>query len=177
MYGIETEDRVTALASALSYWVFRCRDKGKSPAMGLKTWEYFQSSIQNAAIPSRNIDDYIENLAKKLIVAHLNPKEWTRIIAPKQVILRATVNDDGSMEEIQQKDCDQNIDLWWLGWNDILAKLKYTHGISDRHILSLCKSKPHIITTFCRVRFESDRALNIPEETENTLDVEATINA
>jgi hypothetical protein len=173
MYGIETEDKTTALASALSYWVFRCRDKGKSHAMGLKTWEYFQSSIQNAAIPSRNIDDYIENLAKKLIVAHLNPKEWTRIIAPKQVVLRATVNDDGSMGDIQQIDSDQNIDLWWLGWNDILAKLKHTHGISDRHILNMCKSKPHVITTFCRVRFESDRALNIPEETENTLDVEA----
>ncbi len=141
------------------------------------TWEYFQSSIQNAAIPSRSIDDYIENLAKKLIVAHLNPKEWTRIIAPKQVVLRATVNDDGSMGDIQQIDSDQNIDLWWLGWNDILAKLKYTHGISDRHILNMCKSKPHVITTFCRVRFECDRALNIPEETENTLDVEATINA
>ena len=60
MYGIDSEDSVTALASALSYWVFRCRDKAKSPAMGLKTWEYFQSSIKNAAIPSRNIDDYIE---------------------------------------------------------------------------------------------------------------------
>jgi len=174
MYGIGTEDRVTALASALSYWVFRCRDKGKSPAMGLKTWEYFQSSIQNAAIPSRSIDDYIENLAKKLIVAHLNPKEWTRIIAPKQVILRASVNEDGSMGDIQQIDSDQH--LQWLGWQDILNSLK-PEGISDRHILSLCKSKPHIITTFCRVRFESDRALNIPEETENTLDVEATINA
>ena len=93
------------------------------------------------------------------------------------MVLRATVNDDGSMGDIQQIDSDQNIDLWWLGWNDILAKLKYTHGISDRHILNMCKSKPHVITTFCRVRFECDRALNIPEETENTLDVEATINA
>ena len=80
MYGIDTDDKVTALASALSYWVFRCRDKAKSPAMGLKTWEYFQSSIQNAAIPSRDIDSYLENLCKKLIVSHLNPKEWTRII-------------------------------------------------------------------------------------------------
>lgn len=170
MYGIETEDKATAIASALSYWVFRCRDKGKSPAMGLKTWEYFQSSIQNAAIPSRSIDDYIENLAKKLIVAHLNPKEWTRIIAPKQVILRASVNDDGSMGDIQQMDSDQH--LQWLGWQDILNSLK-PEGISDRHILNMCKSKPHVITTFCRVRFECDRALNIPEETENTLDVEA----
>tara|TARA_R110002126_G_scaffold114384_1_gene252973 strand:- start:1081 stop:1602 length:522 start_codon:yes stop_codon:yes gene_type:complete len=170
MYGIETEDKATALASALSYWVFRCRDKGKSPAMGLKTWEYFQSSIQNAAIPSRNIDDYIENLAKKLIVAHLNPKEWTRIIAPKQVILRASVNDDGSMGDIQQIDSDQH--LQWIGWQDILNSLK-PEGIGDRHILNMCKAKPHVITTFCRVRFECDRALNIPEETENTLDVEA----
>lgn len=174
MYGIETKDKPAALSSALSYWVFRCRDKSKSPAMGLKTWEYFQSSIQNAAIPSRNIDDYIENLSKKLIVNHLNPKEWTRIIAPRQVILRASVNEDGSMADIQQMDSDQH--LQWLGWQDILNSLK-PEGIGDRHILNMCKSKPHVITTFCRVRFECDRALNIPEETENTLDVEVTIDA
>ena len=173
MYGIETEDKATAIASALSYWVFRCRDKAKSPAMGLKTWEYFQSSIQNAAIPSRSIDDYIENLAKKLIVAHLNPKEWTRIIAPKQVILRASINEDGSMGDIQQIDSDQH--LQWIGWQDILNSLK-PEGIGDRHILNMCKSKPHVITTFCRVRFECDRALNIPDEPE-TLDVEVTVNA
>lgn len=173
MYGIETEDKPTALASALSYWVFRCRDKGKSPAMGLKTWEYFQSSIQNAAIPSRNIDDYIENLAKKLIVNHLNPKEWTRIIQPNQVILRASVNADGSMGDIQQVDSDQS--LQWFGWQQILESLK-PEGIGDRHILKICREKPHIITTFCRVRFESDRALNIPDEPETTLDVES-INA
>ena len=173
MYGIETEDKATALASALSYWVFRCRDKAKSPAMGLKTWEYFQSSIKNAAIPSRDIDDYIEALTNKLIVAHLNPKEWTRIVSPNQVILRASVNLDGSMGDIQQVDSDQS--LQWLGWQDILNSLK-PEGIGDRHILNMCKSKPHIITTFCRVRFECDRALNIPDEPE-TLDVEVTINA
>lgn len=170
MYGIDSEDSVTALASALSYWVFRCRDKAKSPAMGLKTWEYFQSSIKNAAIPSRNIDDYIEALTNKLIVAHLNPKEWTRIISPNQVILRANVNADGGLDDIKQIDSDQS--LQWLGWMDILDTLKL-QGIGERHILNACRSKPHIITTFCRVRFECDRALNIPEETENTLDVEA----
>ena len=111
-------------------------------------------------------------VAKKLIVAHLNPKEWTRIIAPKQVILRASVNDDGSMGDIQQMDSDQH--LQWLGWQDILNSLK-PEGISDRHILNMCKAKPHVITTFCRVRFECDRALNIPEET--ALDVEVTIDA
>ena len=149
MYGIETEDRVTALAAALSYWAFRCRDKAKSPAMGLKTWEYFQSSIQNAAIPSRNIDDYLENIAKKLIVPHLNPREWTRIITGQTA--------------------------QWVGWQDILNSLK-SEGISDRHILKMCREKSHIITTFCRVRFESDRAQNIPDESE-ALDVEVTIDA
>jgi hypothetical protein len=169
MYGIEVNDKTTALACALSYWVFRCRDKAKSPAMGLKTWEYFQSSIQNSAIPSRNIDDYIENLAKKLVVAHLNPKEWTRIVSPNQVILRASMNEDGSIGEIQQIDSDRH--LQWLGWQDILSSLK-PQGIGDRHILNLCKSKPHVIATYCRIRFESDRALNIPEEPETALDVE-----
>ena len=83
-------------------------------------------------------------------------------------------NEDGSMADIQQMDSDQH--LQWLGWQDILNSLK-PEGIGDRHILNMCKSKPHVITTFCRVRFECDRALNIPEETENTLDVEVTIDA
>lgn len=173
MFGISTNDKSTAIATAISYWVFRCRDKNKSPAMGLKTWEFFQNSIQNAAIPSRNLDDYIENLCKKLIVNHLTPKEWTRIIAPNQVILRASVNSDGSMGEIQQIDSDQHLQ-WW-GWQDILNSLK-PEGIQDRHILNVCKSKPHIIATFSRIRFESDRALNIPDEPE-TLDVGATVDA
>ena len=169
MYGIDTDDKVTALASALSYWVFRCRDKARSPAMGLKTWEYYQSSIQNAAIPSRDIDSYLENLCKRLIVPHLNPKEWTRIIAPSQVVMRASVNADGSMGDIQQRDSDQH--LVWLGWQDILNQLK-PEGIADRHILAICRSKPHVITTFCRVRFEVDKALNTPD----TIEVE-TIDA
>ncbi|MFN8992993.1 MAG: hypothetical protein ACK5X3_04925, partial [Pseudomonadota bacterium] len=87
-----------------------------------------------------------------------------------QVILRANVNAEGGLDDIKQIDSDQS--LQWLGWQDILNSLK-PEGISDRQILNTCRSKPHIITTFCRVRFECDRALNIPEETENTLDVEA----
>jgi hypothetical protein len=170
MYGIETEDKPTALASALSYWVFRCRDKGKSPAMGLDTWTRLQSNILIAATPSRTLNDYVEYLSRRLIVPHLNPKEWTRIIAPKQVILRASVNADGSMGDIQQMDGDQH--LQWLGWESIINSLK-PEGVSDRHILNVCKKYPHVIATYCRVRFECDRALNIPEETENTLDVEA----
>jgi len=71
------------------------------------------------------------------------------------------------MGDIQQMDSDQH--LHWLGWQDILNSLK-PEGIGDRHILNMCKSKPHVITTYCRVRFECDRALNIPEET--ALDVE-----
>ena len=82
--------------------------------------------------------------------------------------MRANVNANGGLDDIKQIDSDQS--LQWLGWQDILNSLK-PEGIGDRHILNMCKSKPHVITTFCRVRFECDRALNIPDEPE-TLDVE-----
>ena len=72
------------------------------------------------------------------------------------------------MGDVQQRDSDQS--LQWLGRQDILNSHK-PEGIGDRHILKMCREKSHIITTFCRVRFESDRVLNIPEESE-TLDVE-----
>lgn len=164
MYGMDTEDVSTALAAALSYWVFRCRDRGKSPAMGLKTWEFFQSSIQNAAIPSRSIEMYIEGMARKLIVPHLNPREWMRIISPIQTTSRIKVTpivglDDGPVVNAFD----------WLGWEEILASLR-SQGISDRHILNKCRTAPHIITALCRVRFEYDKELNAPEIVE-TVDI------
>jgi len=40
-FGInQCKDRAYGLAAALSYWVFKCRDRRSSPAMGTKTWTY-----------------------------------------------------------------------------------------------------------------------------------------
>jgi len=159
MFGMPVKDPETALASALSYWVFRCRDKNKSPAMGLKTWTFLQSSIQNSAIPAKTIDDYLCLLARKLMALHLSPLEWGRIIAPEQTILRAKRKLDGTLE-IQTLDSDQqNAALLWRSWEDILLEM----GIKQRRVLLLCRDKAFLIATYCRVRFEEDRALNQPE--------------
>ena len=73
LYGIsQCKDHAYGVAAALSYWVFRCRDKSKSPAMGTKTWTYLESSIQNSAEISTCIEDFLQILSNKLI-ASLRP--------------------------------------------------------------------------------------------------------
>jgi hypothetical protein len=42
-FGIQNAaDSAYGLATALSYWVFKCRDRAKSPAMGTKTWTFLE---------------------------------------------------------------------------------------------------------------------------------------
>jgi len=64
MFGIQTSSKEIAIATMITLWIFKCRDSGKTPAMGLKTWDYLNNSIKNSAIPSRSINDFIEQLSK-----------------------------------------------------------------------------------------------------------------
>lgn len=168
LYGIpQINDKKLAIASALTYWVFRCRDKQKSPAMGLKTWEFLQSSIKNAAIPAKSLEDYLENLSQKLVVPHLKPREWAWIISPNQRIQR--IKESG---EILEFDLDQsNQGLIFEGWRSLMASLS-SEGITDRHVLATCLKYPHIVTTYVRVRYEEDKAIGF-EETPETIEVKA----
>jgi hypothetical protein len=173
MFGINsTSDPSISLASCLTYWAFRCRDKNRSPAMGIKTWEYLQSSIQNAAIPSRGIDDYLQNLSKKLIVLCLRPKDLGWIVRPNRVIVRASVTDDGlnfgDVTQLQQDPLLESVAV--AGWEELLNSLKPA-GIDERNILRVCKTKPTIVATHVRVRFEEDRALG-KAESEDDLSIE-----
>lgn len=166
MFGIGTNKEAIALASAITYWVFRCRDRAKSPAMGLKTWEYVQSSIKNSAIPARDLNDYIENLSAKLVVPTLKPKEWNWVIKPNCKIHR--VFEDGRVIEL---DSDQdNLGLQFISWEDVLNSLA-TKGITNRKVLSDVLKYPHVITTFVRVRYEEDKAIGA-EEIEDFITVE-----
>ena len=167
LYGIpQVEDKKIALSAALSYWVFRCRDKQKSPAMGLKTWEFLQSSIKNSAIPSKSLEDYLENLSTKLVIAHLKPKEFTAIVQPRQRIQR--IKENG---EILELDFDQeNNALLFEGWRSIMTALS-VEGITDRHVLQTCLKYPHIITTYVRLRHEEDKVIEL-EEIEEAIEVQ-----
>jgi len=161
MFGIQTEDKATAIAAALSYWVFRCRDRAQTPAMGVKTWEYLQSSIANAAIPSRTVDDYLENLCKKLVISSLRPQQLAWIIQPNVAVLQAVRNEDGSLGEIKEFKNDQEHPF--IGWQHLLNDLK-REGITERHIVGLCREKPHIVATYVRVRYEEDKQIGKAEE-------------
>lgn len=170
MFGIKTEDKTTAIASALTYWVFRCRDRAKTPAMGVKTWEYLQSSITNAAIPARSVDDYLEGLCKKLVVSNLRPKQLSWVVKPSIVILQAEKDSEGNLGEIKELQSQQ--ENTFISWQQLLSDLR-REGITDRHIVKLCREKPHIINTYVRVRFEEDKAIGKEEieKAEETIDV------
>jgi len=169
MYGIKSLDPKVSLATALTYWCFKCRDRRRSPANGVETWNYLKSSITNAATPSKNLTDYIENLCKKLVVPSLRPVEWTRIIRPSITIQRV-VKEDGRILELY--DDQDNEKLLFCSWEDIIAELTL-QGITDRHILKTCLKYPSVICAFARVRYEEDKAIGQDEiELESeTIDV------
>ena len=166
-YGINNaRDRRYGLAAALSYWVFKCRDRSKSPAMGTKTWTFLESSIQNSAEVSTSVEDYLQRLSTALI-SHLRPQVLVDIVQPSQRIVR--VNTD--LSEIQELEGDQC--LVFVGWHDLL-KDAAQDGFSEWDVLDLCRSRPSIIQVLCRLRFEEDRALG--QDTVNDfIEVEASV--
>ena len=171
MLGFATEDRITSLAAALSYWVFRCRDNS-SAANGLKTWEYMQSSIQNAATPSRSLSDYLVNLSLKLSVPTLKPNIWRQIVQPNQVVLRAAVSEDGSLGDLQQFNKDQA--LAYQDWEQLIHQWRIEYGITERHVLRVCLNRPQIVTLYVRLKHEEEKLNwqnNTQENQGDTIDV------
>lgn len=152
------------LAAALSYWVFKCRDRKRSPAMGTKTWTFLESAIQNSAEVSPSLEDFLQRLSNALI-AHLRPAVLTGIVKPEQRILR--VNAD--LSEIQELTVDEN--LVFVGWRDLLDSIAID-GFSEWDVLELCRTRAAIVQVLCRLRFEEDRALG--QDTPNDfLEVDA----
>lgn len=164
-YGIgNCKDQSYGVAAALTYWVFKCRDRVKSPAMGVKTWSFLESSIQNSAEVSTCIEDYLQRLSTSLI-SHLRPAELSKIIKPEQRIIR--VNAD--LSEVQELTSDEQIAF--VGWHDLLNDIA-PHGFSEWDVLELCRTKATIIQVLCRLRFEDDRALG-QDTPDDILEVEA----
>lgn len=166
-YGInQARDKCYAVAAALTYWAFKCRDRAKSPAMGTKTWTYLESSIQNSAEISTCLEDYLQHLCDKLM-SHLRPAELTKIINPEQRIYR--VSQDAT--EIQELTTDQP--LSFMGWHDLLTDIA-PDGFSEWDVIELCRTKAGIIQVLCRLRFEEDKALGV-SEVEEFIEVEANV--
>lgn len=167
-YGMnQTRDRCYGVAAALSYWVFKCRDKRKSPAMGTKTWTYLESSIRNSAEISASLETYLGKLSDKL-VSHLRPVELSRIINPEQRIIR--VNQTNlEIQELNQIDDH----LKFMGWLDLIADIK-PHGFTEWDVLDLCRTNAGIIQVICRLRYEEDKAVGM-DEPEEFIEVASTL--
>jgi hypothetical protein len=164
-FGIQNAaDSAYGLAAALSYWVFKCRDRQKSPAMGTKTWTFLESSIQNSAQVSTTLEDYLQRLATAL-QSHLRPAVLTGIVQPKQRILR--VNED--LSELQELTTDEA--LVFVGWRDLLDTLA-PDGFTEWDVLELCRSRAGIVQVLCRLRFEEDRAIG-DDTPDDVLEVDA----
>jgi hypothetical protein len=165
MYGFQTKNPKQAIACSLIYWVFLCRNKEKTPAMGLKTWEYLQSTITNSATVALTIPDLLESLCKKMVVDHLNPKILSKIIKPEQSIYR--VNKD--MTEIIELQSDQSKDnLHWIGWESLVESFANI-GVTERHIIRECKQYPHVLVALVRLRHEEERAIKLNFDNEEDL--------
>lgn len=164
-FGInEARDGCYGASACLSYWVFRCRDKQKSPAMGTKTWTFLESAIQNSAEVSSTLEDYLQNLSNQLI-ANLRPAELTWIVQPTERIIRV-----GNGDEILEIDSDKQLNIY--SWRDILSSIAM-EGFSEWDVLELCRTKSSIIQVLCRLRFEVDRALGKETVEELAIEVEA----
>lgn len=160
----EARDGCYGASACLSYWVFRCRDKQKSPAMGTKTWTFLESAIQNSAEVSSTLEDYLQNLSNQLI-ANLRPAELTWIVQPTERIIRV-----GNGDEILEIDSDKQLNIY--SWRDVLSSIAM-EGFSEWDVLELCRTKSSIIQVLCRLRFEVDRALGKETVEDLAIEVEA----
>ena len=170
LYGMsQTRDYKYACAAALSYWVFRCRDRKRSPAMGTKTWTYLESSIENASQAANNIEKFLANLQNAL-VSSLRPAELLFVIGAhveSQTILRLQ-NSTNELMELPSDQANPTLTSW--GWRDLVDDACKNAKCREWHILDVCRQQSSIVQLCCRTRFEEDKLLGVPDD---VIEVEA----
>lgn len=176
-YGIPgCSDPATAYLSALTYWIFSCRDSKRSPASGIETWSYLQKAIEQSALPATTLERYQSILCDKLVVPALYPKRFVRIISNTQsanVILFGARSPEGSPTDLRELDQD-NPERILIPPGVLLEDLKL-RGISDRQILQRAKPSrlggiPHVIGMYCQVAHEEYKYK--PAEEGESIEVE-----
>lgn len=164
-YGINgSSNECYGVATALTYWVFRCRNHKTTPANGIKTWTFLESAIKNSAEVSATIEDYLQRLSDALH-SILRPELLTKVVSPNMKIFRVM----SDLSEIQELNIDQE-KMQFMGWQDLLDDIA-RFGFSDWDVLDLCRNKATIIQVLCRLRFEEDRSLGL--QNEEIIDVES----
>jgi len=118
----QARDRLYGAAAALTYWVFKSRDRRKSPAMGIKTWTFLESSILNAAMSSSTVEDYLQNLCN-LLHSRLIPQVLVSVVEPKIKMMRYDIETEEIVEPTKS-------DIIIYGWSDIITDLN-SHGLSE----------------------------------------------
>lgn len=158
IFGIPgTRDPGVAYATAITYWVFSCRDSHRSRAKGLETWSQLQTCIQNAAIPSRTMQNYIAQLCDRLTVPALYPSRLNKLLANPGNHQTIWIGDaDGNeMRLLTAETIKTGV---FISPDEILHDLRH-QGITERQILSLLKpvrfgGVPHVINMFCQAAHE-----------------------
>lgn len=170
MYGFHTSKPEVAIASAMVYWCYRCRS-ASSQATGMETWKRVQAIAQNAARPSEDLDDYLEQLCRLLSVDSLRPDVWRQIVgcSDRIAILRADRRDDGTIGDIQEIESDQAIAFDT--WNELLDHHR-SDGLTDDDVLRTAEKYPHVIATLVRLRRDQDFEIGI-DDTPETITVTA----
>lgn len=175
LYGIfGTNDPAVALASAISYWVWCCRDRKAFKNKSVwEVWEYFQNSVANSAVTARTLEVYVNNLAGRMQSRRLQLNIWNQIIQPEIVILRVHRQDDAGA---QFQELEQSRPAF-RSWNEILVEDLIPQGITERHILELLRpqamsprSITYMIVAYCQARAEEDFQRGVKDEglTETT---------
>lgn len=169
----QCRDSSYAVASALSYWAFVCRDRKKTPSKGYETWTYLGKAIKQSSLSAIALETYLQGLCNKLSAPSLRPAVLTKIVNPEQILMRVPIIDGiAQVQEMQELKQDQAIAL--LGWRDLLS-IAEKDGFGERRILQLCKTEPNIIEAICRLKHSQLFGEKPNEMQENQfIEVEAT---
>ena len=171
LYGFQHPKPEVAIAAAMVYWCYRCRDH-RSQVNGLEAWKRLTNCIQNAARPSEDLDAYLEQLCRLLYVENLRPDVWRAIVSPadRVTMVRVHRGSDGAIQEIQELEADAAIAFET--WHDLLNYHR-PDGLTEDDILRTAEQYPHIIAAVVRLRRDQDLALGRSDrdETEATIDV------
>ena len=188
-YGISNaSDRYYGAATALTYSVFKSRDRKNSPVQKKKliVWTILGSRILAAANGADSIEDYLQLLCEGL-KSWLNPKELARVVNPESRIFR--VNVDAS--EIMELNQDTFLNIF--GFRDLIEDLA-SHEVKEfasldedsqqvviqdieLKLLDLMRKKYRIIECLCNIKHNIDKELKQEEAIEEYIDVEVSDHA
>lgn len=158
LYGIRgCSEPATAYLSAITYWVFSCRDLRTTPAKGLDKWSFLGSAIAQAGVKSETVEGYMGRLAEKLKSHTPFLSRWETMIAYEEnqrIPLFATRTADGGLTDLVEPLPGSPLPAR-ISPADVLQDL-LAQGIRESQIIKLAKparmgGKPFVVLMHCQV--------------------------